>query len=149
MKKDIRFVASPPAVVHAMLDLARVGPGDLVFDLGSGDGRLSIAAARLGARSVGVDIDASLTTRSRENARLAGQQERTEFRTGNLFDADLQGATVVVLYLLHAVNRRLLPKLRRELSPGTRLVSHSFDMGEWSAERRITVQDKWIFLWTL
>ena len=149
MKKDIRFVASPPAVVDAMLDLARVGPGDLVFDLGSGDGRLSIAAARLGARSVGVDIDASLITRSRENARLAGQQERTEFRTGNLFDADLQGATVVVLYLLHAVNRQLLPKLRRELSPGTRLVSHSFDMGEWSAERRITVQDKWIFLWTL
>ena len=149
VKKDIRFVASPPSVVQAMLSLARVGPEDVVFDLGCGDGRLVIAAAELGARAVGVDIDPALILRSRENARAAGQAERTEFRTGNLFDSDLTGATVVALYLLHSVNARLLPKLRRELSPGSRLVSHSFDMGQWPADKRITVDEKWLFLWTL
>lgn len=149
MKKDIRFVASPPAVVAGMLSLARVGPGDLVYDLGCGDGRLVIAAAELGARGIGVDIDPVLVRRSRENALAAGQAERTEFRTGNFFEADLSGATVVALYLLHSVNAKLLPKLLRELRPGTRLVSHSFDMGHWPADRRITVEDKWIFLWNL
>ncbi len=139
VKKDIRYVASPPAVVQAMLTLANVGPQDVVFDLGCGDGRLVIAAAEWGARGVGVDIDPSLIRRSRENALAAGQQARTEFRTGNFFDSDLQGATVVALYLLHAVNTRLLPKLLRVLRPGTRLVSHSFDMGHWPADRRITV----------
>lgn len=149
MFKDIRFVPSPPAVVKAMLDLAEVGPGDVVFDLGCGDGRLVIAAARLGARAVGIDIDPGLIRRSQENARLAQQEARTEFRRGNLFEAELSEATVVVLYLLHSVNRRLLPKLRRELRPGTRLVSHSFEMGDWVAQRRITVEEKWIFLWTM
>lgn len=148
MQKDIRFVASPPAVVDAMLDLAEVRRGDVVYDLGCGDGRLVIAAARLGARGVGIDIDPVLIRRSQENARLARQEELTEFRRGNLFEAELSDATVVVLYLLHSVNRRLLPKLRRELKPGTRLVSHSFDMGDWVAQRRITVEAKWIFLWT-
>jgi len=147
--KDIRFVASPPAVVKAMLDLAEVGPGDVVFDLGCGDGRLVIAAARLGARAVGIDIDPGLIRRSQENARLAQQEARTEFRRGNMFEAELSEATVVLLYLLHSVNRRLLPKLRRELKPGTRLVSHSFEMGDWVAQRRITVEEKWIFLWTM
>lgn len=149
MKKDIRFVSSPTAVVDAMLKLARVGPKDLLYDLGCGDGRLVIAAAQLGAHGVGIDIDPHLIDRSQENARRASQQERAKFRRGNLFDVDLSQATVVAIYLLHSVNLRLLPKLRRELTPGARLVSHSFDMGDWSAERRITVENKWIFLWTL
>ncbi|MBN9416214.1 MAG: class I SAM-dependent methyltransferase [Candidatus Eremiobacteraeota bacterium] len=108
-----------------------------------------IGAAERGARGVGIDIDPSLVLRSRENASAAGQSERTEFRTGNFFDADLTGATVVALYLLHSVNAKLLPKLRRELPPGTRLVSHSFDMGDWPAQQRITVEEKWIFLWVV
>lgn len=149
MKKEIRFVASPPAVVEGMLSLANVGPGDVVFGLGCGDGRLVLGAAERGARGVGIDIDPSLIARCRENAAAAGQSERTEFRTGNFFDADLTGATVVALYLLHAVNARLLPKLRKELPPGTRLVSHSFDMGDWPAQQRITVEEKWLFLWVV
>lgn len=149
MKKDIRFVASPTVMVDAMLELARVGPSDLVYDLGCGDGRLIIAAARLGARAVGIDVDPGLIERSRENARLAHQQERTEFRQADLFQTDLSEATVVMIYLLHSVNRRLQPKLRRELAPGARLVSHSFDMDDWQADCSITVDDKWIFLWTL
>lgn len=133
-----------------MLSLAQVGPQDVVFDLGCGDGRLVVAAAQRGACGVGIDIDPSLVARCQENARQAKQAERTEFRVGNLFEADLSQATVVMIYLLHSVNRRLLPKLRGELPSGTRLVSHSFDMGdEWSAERRITVEDKWLFLWTV
>ncbi len=132
-----------------MLSLAEVGPQDVVFDLGCGDGRLVIAAAQRGARGVGIDIDPGLVARCQENARQAEQLERTEFRVGNLFETDLSKATVVMIYLLHSVNRRLLPNLRKELAPGTRLVSHSFDMGdEWSADRRITVEDKWLFLWT-
>ena len=149
MKKDIRFVASPTAVVDAMLDLAQVGPKDVVYDLGCGDGRLVIAAARLGARAIGIDIDPALIERSRQNALLSHQQERTEFRQANLFQTDLSEATVVMIYLLHSVNRRLQPKLRHELAPGARLVSHSFDMNDWQADQRITVDDKWIFLWTL
>jgi len=148
VKKDIRYVASPTAVVEAMLGLAQVGPQDVFYDLGCGDGRLVIAAARLGALGIGIDIDPQLIDRSRENARQASQHERTEFHQGNFFDTDLSGATVVAIYLLHSVNRRLLPKLRRELNPGTRLVSHSFDMGDWTADRCITVEDKWVFLWT-
>ncbi|MFN8608068.1 MAG: methyltransferase domain-containing protein [Vulcanimicrobiota bacterium] len=149
MKKDIRYVATPTGVVEAMLALAEVGPQDLVFDLGCGDGRLVVAAARRGARAVGIDIDPGLISRSEENARRANQQERTEFRRENLFHTDLSDATVVLLYLLHSVNRRLLPKLRRELRPGTRLISHSFDMGDWLADRQITVESKWVYRWTL
>ena len=149
MKKDIRFVPTPSAVVEAMLALARVGAGDTVFDLGCGDGRLVIEAALLEARGVGIDIDPSLVERSRLRAAEAGVESTTEFRVGNFFDADLSGATVVVLYLLHAVNRTLLPKLRRDLCPGTRIVSHSFDMGDWPAQQMMCVENKFLYLWTL
>jgi len=149
MKKDIRFVPTPDAVVEGMLALAGVGAGDTVFDLGCGDGRLVIEAALLGAHGVGVDIDTSLVERSRRRAVEAGVQSTTEFRVGNFFDADLTGATVVVLYLLHAVNRILLPKLRRDLRPGTRIVSHSFDMGDWPAGQMMCVDGKFLYLWTL
>ena len=149
MKKDIRFVPTPSAVVEGMLALARVGARDMVFDLGCGDGRLVIEAALLGARGVGIDIDTSLVERSRLRAAEAGVEATTEFRIGNFFEADLSGATVVVLYLLHAVNRILLPKLRRDLRPGTRIVSHSFDMGDWPAEQMMCVENKLLYLWTI
>jgi len=149
MKKDIRFVPTPSAVVEGMLALAGVGAGDTVFDLGCGDGRLVIEAALLGARGVGIDIDTSLVERSRLRATEAGVESTTQFRVGNFFEADLTGATVVVLYLLHAVNRILLPKLRRDLRPGTRIVSHSFDMGDWPAEQMMCVDSKLLYLWTL
>lgn len=148
MKKDIRFVATSPAVVQGMLELARVGPGDLLFDLGSGDGRLVIAAAQLGARAVGIEIDPSLVQRSRDHAERAGV-EGVEFRRGNFFDADLTGATVVTLYLLHKVNLALLPKLLAVLPVGTRIVSHSFEMGDWEPQQTITVEQKLIHLWVL
>lgn len=149
VKKDIRFVPTPTAVVEGMLALAGVGVGDTVFDLGCGDGRLVIAAALLGSHGVGIDIDTSLVERSRLRAAQAGVESTTEFRVGNFFDADLTGATVVVLYLLHAVNRVLLPKLRQELRPGTRIVSHSFDMGDWPAQQMMCVENKFLYLWTL
>lgn len=148
MKKDIRFVATSVAVVQGMLELARVGADDCLFDLGSGDGRLVIAAAQLGARAVGIEIDPSLVQRSRENAERAGVRG-VEFRRGNFFDADLTGATVVTLYLLHKVNLALLPRLLAVLPLSTRIVSHSFEMGDWEPQRTITVEQKLIHLWVL
>lgn len=149
MKKDIRYVPSPLEVVEAMLDLADFRADDTLFDLGSGDGRLVLTAARRGGRGVGIDIDGSLVERSRKSAEEQGLTERAEFRQESFFDTDLRAASVVSLYLQHSVNLALRPKLLAELNPGTRLVSHSFDMDDWPAERRVTVQAKWIFLWTV
>ncbi|MGE0487578.1 MAG: methyltransferase domain-containing protein [Vulcanimicrobiota bacterium] len=149
MKKDIRYVPTPPAVVEAMLDLASVGPRDVFYDLGSGDGRLVIGAALRGAQAVGIDIDKSLVLRSRVLAVSAGVDELASFRHQNFFEADFQPATVVSLYLLHSVNLALLPKLQAELKPGTRLISHSFDMGLWKPQRELMVETKLLFLWTV
>ena len=134
------FVPTPMEVVEQMLAPARVGPGDVVYDLGCGDGRIVITAAkRFGARGVGIDIDPALVAESRRNADTAGVAAWAEFRQGDLFEADLQEATVVTLYILRGLNERLRPKLLRELRPGTRIVSHNFDMGDWLPDSAVEV----------
>ncbi len=133
---DILYVATPAQVGVEMLKGAGVTAADVVYDLGSGDGRLVIAAARdFGARGVGVEIDAPLVQESREAAARAGVSERATFLWQDLFTTDISAATVVTLYLRDDVNLRLRPKLLRELRPGTRVVSHDFGMGEWQPQR--------------
>ena len=137
---DVIYLPSAADVVTRMLEVARVGPEDVVFDLGCGDGRIAIAAARdRGARSVCVDIDPSLVARSRRNADTAGVVERIEFRRADMFETDLRSATVVALYLSPALNVRLRPKLFREVRPGARIVSHNFGMGDWTADTAVQV----------
>jgi ubiquinone/menaquinone biosynthesis C-methylase UbiE len=146
--RDVPFVPTPEHVVGEMLDLAKVGPNDVVYDLGSGDGRIVIAAAKKhGARGVGIDIDPQRIREARANARAAGVAGRVEFRQGDLFKTDISEATVVTLYLLTAVNRQLKPKLLKELKPGTRVVSHAFDMGEWQPVASRSVGTSTIYYW--
>ena len=149
---DIFFTPTWEPVVHEMLKLAAVRPDDVVYDLGSGDGRIVILAAqRYGARGVGVEIDPKLVAISRQTAAEAGVADRVRFVEGDLFAADISGATVVTLYLSHSVNRELEPKLRRELRPGTRVVSHQFPIGKWTPDRTIRSADDGtdLHLWTV
>jgi len=148
---DVIYVPTPQPVVEAMLDLAQVKRTDVVYDLGSGAGRIVITAARkYGARGVGIEMDPALVKNARENAAAAGVANRVRFVTADLFTADLRPATVVTLYLLQSINERLRPKLVRELKPGTRVVSHVFNMGpEWPAEQAITVDRSRVFLWSI
>lgn len=148
---DVMYVPTPQAVVDAMLQLAEVKSTDVVYDLGSGDGRIVITAARqYGARGVGVDIDPELVKKAVANAAAAGVSDRVRFVTQNLFDADISEATVVTLYLLQSLNERLRPKLVRELKPGARVVSHVFNMGpEWPPDKNIVVNRSPVFLWTI
>jgi len=128
-----------------------VGAGDVVFDLGSGDGRIPItAASRYGAFGVGIEIDAKLNRQAEDNAKKAGVTDRVRFLTQDLFEADISQATVVTLFLLPRINQDLIPKLKRELRPGTRIVSHQFDMGEqWPPEQSQDVNGLMIYLWTI
>jgi SAM-dependent methyltransferase len=144
---DIHYVPTPTSVVDAMLALAEVGPGDVVYDLGSGDGRIPIAAAELGARGVGIEIDPALVKRARANADRAGVESRATFIEGDIFTVDLSPASVVTLYLLGSLNQRLRPKIVRETRPGTRIVSHRFRMGTWEPERSQRVGRADIWLW--
>jgi cyclopropane fatty-acyl-phospholipid synthase-like methyltransferase len=148
---DVRYVPSPDSVVDAMLELAHVTASDVVFDLGSGDGRIPIAAARrYGAFGVGVEIDARLNRDAADGAKKAGVADRVRFFTQDLFEADISQATVVTLFLLPRINQELMPKLKRELRPGTRVVSHQFDMGEqWPPEESRDVNGLMIYLWTI
>jgi ubiquinone/menaquinone biosynthesis C-methylase UbiE len=148
---DVLFVPTPQPVVEAMLEAAGVKAGDLVYDLGCGDGRIVITAAKkFGARGVGIDIDPAMVKTATAHAAEAGVSDRVRFVTGNLFSADLSDATVVTLYLLQSINERLRPKLVRELKPGTRVVSHVFNMGpEWPAEKTLTVGRSRVYLWTI
>ena len=150
-KPDVVYVPTPTAVVEAMLEAAAVSPKDVVYDLGSGDGRIVIMAAKkYGARGVGIEIDPSLVKKAAENAAAAGVSERVRFVAGNVFTADISEATVVTLYLLQSLNERLRPKLVRELKPGARVVSHVFNMGpEWPPERTVTVGPSRVFVWTI
>jgi predicted RNA methylase len=144
------FVATPADVVDRMLRLASVGPRDVVFDLGSGDGRIVIAAAKtFGARGVGIDIDPERTREATANARAAGVADKVSFVTDDVLTADVSPATVVMLYLSPSFNSRLAPKLMKELKPGTRIVSHAFDLGAWKPQQRVLVSDRPIFLWTV
>ena len=127
---DVVFVPTPSEVVDAMLKLAKVTKNDVVYDLGSGDGRIPITAAKTyGARAVGIDIDPQRIREANENLKSAGVGDRVKFLNQDLFTADISEATVVTLYLLPSLNLKLLPKLNKELKPGTRVVSHAFDMG--------------------
>jgi SAM-dependent methyltransferase len=136
---DPPFVPTPERVVEEMLALARVGPGDTVYDLGSGDGRAVIAAARTGARGIGIEYDAALVTLSKAAAERAGVTDRVEFLHQDLFASDFGSATVVFLYLGADFNLRLRPRLLADLRPGTRVVSHAFHMGDWEPDSTVTI----------
>jgi SAM-dependent methyltransferase len=147
---DIFFAPTLYSVADAMLKLARVGADDVVYDLGSGDGRiLMLAAQKYRARGVGIEIDPKLVELSRQIAREGEVADRLTFIEGDLFTADISGATVVTLYLSPTVNRRLEAKLRRELRPGTRIVSHQFGIGDWPPEKTLRAEDDGtdLFLW--
>jgi SAM-dependent methyltransferase len=136
----VQYVPTPENVVDEMLRLTRVTKDDIVYDLGCGDGRLVITAAkRFGAHGVGIDIDPQRISESRENARQAGVTDRVRFLEQDLFEADIGQATVVTLYLLPKLNVQLRPKLLRDLRPGTRVVSHDFDMAEWQPDQTVRV----------
>jgi SAM-dependent methyltransferase len=142
------YVQTPPEVVSAMLEIARVTKEDIVYDLGSGDGRIVIEAAKkYGARAVGMELDQDLIREAKEKASSAGVASLVSFVRKDFFDADLSSATVVTLYLLPEVNRDLMPKLLRGLKPGTRIVSHAFDFGSWKPEKQIEVSGCKIYLW--
>jgi len=133
------LITTPPQVVERMLALAGVGPGDLVVDLGSGDGRIVIAAAsRFGARGLGIELDGALVEKSRANARAAGVEERVRFEQGDVLVADIARASVVTVYLLPALMGQLQSRFVNELAPGTRVVSHSFGMAGWRPDRSET-----------
>jgi SAM-dependent methyltransferase len=151
INKDVPYVPTLPEIVDEMLRLANVGKNDVVYDLGCGDGRLIIAAVKkFGAkRGVGVDIDPERIRESNENALAAGVQHRVKFFEQDLFKTNIREATVVMLYLLPEVNLRLRPKLLAELKPGTRVVSNSFDMGDWKYEKIAFVGEQPIYFWTI
>jgi SAM-dependent methyltransferase len=144
------YLPTPQPVVEAMLRLAKVSRADIVYDLGSGDGRIPIAAARAyGARAVGIELNSRMVERARCHARAAGIEGLVEFRQQDLFGADLREATVVTLFLFPELNRRLVPKLLSELRPGTRIVSHRFGLGDWPPQRTIQSSGHELLLWTV
>ena len=147
---DIHYVPTRQSIANAMLELAHVTPADVVYDLGSGDGRIVvIAAQKYGARGVGVELDHQLVERSREIAREGGVADRVTFIEGDLFTTDISPATVVTLYLSTTVNMRLESKLKRELEPGTRIVSEQFRIGVWPPDVAIRAENQPLFLWTI
>jgi SAM-dependent methyltransferase len=144
------YVASPTQIVDAMLDLAQVKSSDVVYDLGCGDGRIVISAAKkYGAHGVGIDLNPDRIEEARANAHAAGVDGRVMFEARDLFESDIHDATVVTLYLLPEVNMRLRPRLLSELRPGTRVVAHSFAMGDWKPDKEIVVDGDHVYLWTI
>lgn len=148
---DVRYEPSTMEISRAMLRLANTGKRDIVYDLGCGDGRIAIAAVKeFGARkAVGIDIDPVRIQESVANARAAGVEGKVTFLNEDLFEADIREATVVTLYLWPWVNLKLKPKLLDQLKPGTRIVSHSHDMGDWKPEKEIVVDGDTIYFWTI
>jgi cyclopropane fatty-acyl-phospholipid synthase-like methyltransferase len=150
--RDVIFVPTRETVATAMMTLAGVTKNDVVYDLGCGDGALVIAAARLGARVIGVDIDPQRIKEATENVRAAGVQDRVTLIRGDIFDPDIkiQEATVVALYLLQSLNEKLMPRLKAELKPGSRVVSHAFSMGDsWPPDRTEVADGTRVHLWTI
>jgi len=147
---DVIFVPTAFETVIAMLKLAEVTSKDVVYDLGCGDGRFVVTASQqFGARGVGVDIDPERIREARELAKRTGADDKVRFIEGDLFEADISEATVVTLYLLTRLNLKLRPKLMKELKPGTRIVSHAFDMGDWKPEKTGQVSGSSIYLWRI
>jgi precorrin-6B methylase 2 len=149
-ERDVIYVPTPQNVVEAMLKMANVTSSDVVYDLGSGDGRIPITAAqKYGARAVGIDIDPERIKEASANLAKANVSDKVRFLNQDLFETDLRPATVITLYLLPSLNQKLIPKLK-QLKPGTRIVSHSFDMGtEWPPEKTEDVQGRMIYYWTI
>jgi SAM-dependent methyltransferase len=147
---DVPYVPTPDAVVQSMLKLANIQKSDLVYDLGCGDGRIVIAAAKLyGAHGVGVDINPQRIEEARANAKQAGVENLVQFVEADLFEVDIRKASVVTLYLLPTINLKLRPKLMRDLKPGTRVVSHAFDMDDWKPEKQDEVDGRHVYFWTI
>lgn len=148
---DVVFVPTPQDVVDAMLKVAKVRKGDVLYDLGSGDGRIPITAAqKYGiARGIGIDINPERIREANQNLRKARVADRVRFVNADLFESDLSDATVITLYLLPALNLKVLPKLLKEVKPGTRIVSHAFDMGSWKPEQTLKVGTRRVYFWTI
>lgn len=147
---DVPYVPTPQSVVDAMLSVAKVTKDDVLYDLGSGDGRIVITAAqKYGARGVGVEINPELIQEANTNAQEAGVSDRVKFVQQDLFKSDFSEATVVTLYLLPDINIKLRPQLFEQLKPGTRIVSHAFDMGEWEPEQTLKVDGRTIYYWVI
>jgi 16S rRNA A1518/A1519 N6-dimethyltransferase RsmA/KsgA/DIM1 with predicted DNA glycosylase/AP lyase activity len=147
---DIHYVPTPEPVVDAMLDMAAIEEGDVLYDLGSGDGRIPIAAARqFGVRAVGIEIDPRLVREARANAKAAGVAHLVEFREADLFATDFSDADVVTLYLGDTLNLRLRPQLLEQLEPGDRVVSHDFAMGDWPPDEKRIVANRPVYKWTV
>lgn len=147
---DVPFVPTADEVVEVMMRLGDVDKNDVVYDLGSGDGRLPITAAKkYGARGFGVDIDPNRVREARDNAKKAGVEDKVRFVQGDLFDTDISEASVVTLYLLPSINLKLRPKLLSELKPGTKVVSHNYDMGDWKPEQTVNVGSHVVYVWTI
>jgi 16S rRNA G966 N2-methylase RsmD len=148
---DVIYVPTPQNVVEAMLKMANVKAGDIVYDLGSGDGRIPITAVQKfgAARATGIDIDPQRIKEANENAQKAKVTDKVRFLNQDLFTTNISDATVVTLYLLPSLNEKLRPKLFAELKPGTRIVSHAFAMGDWKPEKTETVDSRTIYFWTI
>lgn len=147
---DVIYVPTPQEVVEDMLRLADVKKGDVLYDLGSGDGRIAVTAARkYGVRAVGIEIDPARVREANENARKNGVQKLVQFRQQDLFAADFREASVVTLYLLPDLNLKLLPRLQAQLKPGTRVVSHQFDMGDWRPDKVLESGGRTVYFWVM
>lgn len=144
--KDVIWVPTPDSLIEAMLDLAKVTPDDYVIDLGSGDGRIVIAAAKRGTRAVGYEYNPDMVTLSRHNAETAGVSDKASFVQADLFESDFSKATVITMYLLPQLNLKLRPTIL-DLKPGTRVVSHAFTMGEWGADQTVEQEGRTAYLW--
>jgi tRNA G37 N-methylase Trm5 len=145
---DVPYVPTPQEAVNEMLKLAGVKKGDVVIDLGCGDGRIVVTAARdFGARGIGYDLDQRRLKEANENAVANKVTDRVKFIEKNLFEADIKEASVVTLYLLPGVNEKLKPRLLSDLKPGTRVVSHNFDMGDWKPAKQVSMNGRTLYLW--
>lgn len=149
-RPDVIFVPTPEEVVEAMLQVANVTKNDIVYDLGCGDGRIPVAAAlKYGASAVCIDIDPQRTKEANENVAKNKVGDKVKVMNADLFATDISPATVVTLYLLPSLNVKLMPKLMKELKPGTRIVSHAFDMGDWKPEKELDVNGRKVYFWTI
>ena len=149
-RPDVIYVPTPEEVVEAMLQVANVTKTDIVYDLGCGDGRIPVTAARKhGARGVCIDIDPQRIKEANENVAKNNVGDRVRVMNADLFATDLSEATIVTLYLLPSLNVKLMPKLMKELRPGTRIVSHAFDMGDWKPEKEMDVNGRKVYFWTI
>ena len=151
--KDVVWVPTPQELVDKMLEIAKVTPSDFLIDLGSGDGRTVISAAKLGAKAMGIEYNPDMVSLSVDNAKKAGVGDKVEFIKADLFDTDLSKATVITMFLLPEINLKLRPKLL-DLKPGTRIVSNTFTMGEWEADYEVTTEENWnswntAYLWII